>query len=137
MHHLVAPLQFAHLLTSTRTLVVDVRPQPPQRGGCPPNVRPITAGHYWHISRNALVRMGEIAQGSGEELLVVDNAARAAADVAVLRKAHLTDFAVLRGGAANYRATMRFRAAGSGPRETYLIMPHREFVRQDERMGTY
>lgn len=99
MQHLVAPMQFAHLLTTTKTLVIDVRPRP--------KARPITAGHYWHISRNALVRMGEIAQASGEELLVIDSATHAAADVAVLRKAHLTDFAVLKGGVANYRVTMQ------------------------------
>ncbi len=99
MSHLVTPAQFAHALTAGKTLVIDVRPRP--------NARPIVAGRYWHISRNALVRMGELAQASGEKLLVVDEAARATRDVAILRKAGLTDFAVLKGGAANYRAVMR------------------------------
>lgn len=64
-------------------------------------------GRYWHISRNALVRMGDIAQVSGHRLLVVDVAAKARQDVATLLKAHITDFTVLRGGGRNYRTVMR------------------------------
>lgn len=99
MQHFVSPVQFAHCLTTGKVLVVDVRPRP--------NARPVVPGRYWHISRNALVRMGRIAQGSREKLLVVDSATKAPNDVAVLRKAGLTDFAVLKGGAANYRTVMR------------------------------
>jgi hypothetical protein len=65
------------------------------------------AGRYWHISRNALVRMGDFAQVSGRRLLVVGAAAKARQDVATLLKAHITDFTVLRGGGRNYRTVMR------------------------------
>ena len=97
--HLAWPTQFAHLWANDQTLVVDVRPQP--------DARPIVAGRYWHISRNALVRMGDFAQVSGRRLLVVDTAAKARQDVATLLKAHITDFTVLRGGGRNYRTAMR------------------------------
>ena len=97
--HLAGPGQFAHLWASAPSLVVDVRPRPA--------ARPLLPGRYWHISRNALVRMGDFAQVSGRRLLVVDVAAKARQDVATLLKAHITDFTVLRGGGRNYRTVMR------------------------------
>ena len=95
--HLLTPSQFAHMSVARNARVLDVR------GGARPVVYP-----YKQVARAHLVAIARSLVADHRTVLVIDHADRAPTDARRLQEAGITSAFVLRNGAHNYRAMMRF-----------------------------